>query len=101
MDPVSRTATSPARRGEDASVVTARCWGSRGSIPSPGPTTVRYGGNTTCFEVLHQGQRLIFDAGSGIRPLGMEIVEKGPNAIHIFLTHFHWDHIQGLSLIHI
>jgi len=76
-------------------VVTVRCWGTRGSIPSPGPNTVRYGGNTTCFEVCYQGSRLIFDAGSGIRPLGMEIVEKGPNAIHIFLTHFHWDHIQG------
>jgi len=95
LDPVSRTAPSPARRAEDASVVTARCWGTRGSIPSPGPTTVRYGGNTTCFEVKHQGTRLIFDAGSGIRLLGSEIVEKGPNAIHIFLTHFHWDHIQG------
>ncbi|MGE0160186.1 MAG: MBL fold metallo-hydrolase [Gemmatimonadales bacterium] len=76
-------------------MVTVRCWGTRGSIPSPGPSTVRYGGNTSCFEVCYQGQRLIFDAGSGIRPLGMEIVEKGPNAIHIFLTHFHWDHIQG------
>jgi phosphoribosyl 1,2-cyclic phosphodiesterase len=95
LDPVSRTATRPARTMDDASAVTVRCWGTRGSIPSPGPTTVRYGGNTSCFEVLHQGERLIFDAGSGIRPLGMEIVEKGPNAIHIFLTHFHWDHIQG------
>jgi phosphoribosyl 1,2-cyclic phosphodiesterase len=95
LDPVSRTATSPSRRAHDASAVTVCCWGTRGSIPSPGPTTVRYGGNTTCFEVRHQGLRLILDAGSGIRPLGMEIVEKGPNAIHIFLTHFHWDHIQG------
>ena len=95
MDPVSRTAPPPARRTEDASAVTVRCWGTRGSIPSPGPSTVRYGGNTSCFEVCHQGARLIFDAGSGIRPLGAEIVEKGPNAIHIFLTHFHWDHIQG------
>jgi phosphoribosyl 1,2-cyclic phosphodiesterase len=75
--------------------VLARCWGTRGSIPSPGPRTVRYGGNTTCFEVRHQGRRLIFDAGSGVRPLGTDLVEKGPNAIHIFLTHFHWDHIQG------
>jgi phosphoribosyl 1,2-cyclic phosphodiesterase len=75
--------------------VTVRCWGTRGSIPSPGPQTVRYGGNTTCMEVCADGQRLIFDAGSGIRPLGMDLVERGPNAIHIFLTHFHWDHIQG------
>ncbi|MCH7992458.1 MAG: MBL fold metallo-hydrolase [Gemmatimonadetes bacterium] len=40
-------------------------------------------------------ERIIFDAGSGIRPLGMDLVENGPNAVHIFLTHFHWDHIQG------
>jgi len=95
LDPVSRTAPSPARKTDDASAVTVRCWGTRGSIPSPGPTTVRYGGNTTCLEVRHAGSRLIFDAGSGIRPLGMEVLEKGPNTIHIFLTHFHWDHIQG------
>lgn len=75
--------------------VTVRCWGTRGSIPSPGPKTVRFGGNTTCLEVNVGEQRLIFDAGSGIRPLGMDIVERGPNAIPIFLTHFHWDHIQG------
>jgi phosphoribosyl 1,2-cyclic phosphodiesterase len=95
LDPVSRTAPSPARKTDDASAVTVRCWGTRGSIPTPGPTTVRYGGNTTCVEVVHAGSRLIFDAGSGIRPLGMEVLEKGPNTIHIFLTHFHWDHIQG------
>lgn len=75
--------------------MTVRCWGSRGSIPSPGPETVRFGGNTTCFEVRHRGTRLVFDAGSGIRLLGADLVEKGPNSIHIFLTHFHWDHIQG------
>jgi phosphoribosyl 1,2-cyclic phosphodiesterase len=75
--------------------VTVRCWGTRGSIPSPGPQTVRYGGNTTCVEVCGWNRRIIFDAGSGIRPLGDDLVERGPNAIHIFLTHFHWDHIQG------
>lgn len=72
-----------------------RCWGTRGSIPAPGPHTVRYGGNTTCLEVSDGTTRLIFDAGSGIRPLGVEVFERGPNSIHIFLTHFHWDHIQG------
>ena len=81
--------------GSTGTDVTVRCWGTRGSIPSPGPHTVRYGGNTTCMEVCAGDQRLIFDAGSGIRPLGMDLVERGPNAIHIFLTHFHWDHIQG------
>ncbi|MDH3271288.1 MAG: MBL fold metallo-hydrolase [Gemmatimonadota bacterium] len=75
--------------------VTVHCWGTRGSIPSPGPKTVRYGGNTTCLEVSVGEQRLIFDAGSGIRLLGQGIAERGPNAIPIFLTHFHWDHIQG------
>jgi phosphoribosyl 1,2-cyclic phosphodiesterase len=75
--------------------VTLRCWGTRGSIPSPGPETVRYGGNTTCFEIRHGATRLIIDAGSGIRPLGLDMVAGGSKAIHIFLTHFHWDHIQG------
>lgn len=72
-----------------------RCWGTRGSIPTPGSETVRHGGNTTCVEVTDGDTRLIFDAGSGIRPMGVDVFEKGPNQIHIFLTHFHWDHIQG------
>ncbi|MDX1492744.1 MAG: MBL fold metallo-hydrolase [Longimicrobiales bacterium] len=87
-------ASGPRERGQE-NQVTVRCWGTRGSIPSPGPKTVRFGGNTTCLEVNAGEQRLIFDAGSGIRPLGLDIVERGPNAIPIFLTHFHWDHIQG------
>jgi phosphoribosyl 1,2-cyclic phosphodiesterase len=78
-----------------SSNISVRCWGTRGSIPSPGPETVRHGGNTTCLEVCGADLRIIFDAGSGIRPLGLDLVEKGPNAVHIFLTHFHWDHIQG------
>ena len=76
-------------------LVSARCWGTRGSIPSPGPETARYGGNTTSFEVRYGDQRLIFDAGSGLRMLGMDLLEKGGDFHHIFLTHFHWDHIQG------
>jgi phosphoribosyl 1,2-cyclic phosphodiesterase len=95
LDPISSVEPSAKRSARDGSAIVARCWGTRGSIPTPGPTTVRYGGNTTCLELHHEGTRLIFDAGSGIRPLGSDIVEKGPNAIHIFLTHFHWDHIQG------
>ena len=75
--------------------VIVRCWGTRGSIPTPGPSTVRYGGNTTSIEIRYGDTRIIFDAGSGIRPLGTDLVEKGPNDVHIFLTHFHWDHIQG------
>ena len=102
MDSAADTRTPPAARGAKLDMeeglgdcVTVRCWGTRGSIPSPGPKTVRFGGNTTCLEVNVREQRIIFDAGSGIRPLGMDIVERGPNAIPIFLTHFHWDHIQG------
>jgi phosphoribosyl 1,2-cyclic phosphodiesterase len=75
-----------------------RCWGTRGSLPSPGPGTVRYGGNTSCVEVLDAGgHRLILDAGSGIRPLGealSSMADAGP--LELFLSHFHWDHIQGL-----
>ena len=102
MEPPPDTETRPTAESTQrdpepgqAGYVTVRCWGTRGSIPSPGPKTVRFGGNTTCLEVNVGEQRLIFDAGSGIRPLGMDIVERGPNAIPIFLTHFHWDHIQG------
>lgn len=95
MDPVTRAEPATERRPKAGSGVGLRCWGTRGSIPTPGPETVRYGGNTTCFELRHGAARLIFDAGSGIRPLGLDVVEKGPDTIHIFLTHFHWDHIQG------
>jgi phosphoribosyl 1,2-cyclic phosphodiesterase len=80
---------------DSSSPISVRCWGTRGSIPSPGPSTVRHGGNTTCVEVCGADLRIAFDAGSGIRPLGVDLVERGPNAVHIFLTHFHWDHIQG------
>lgn len=73
------------------------CWGTRGSIPVPGPETVRYGGNTTCVELqLHDGTCLIFDAGTGIRKLGNALLEPGtPVEASIFFTHVHWDHIQG------
>lgn len=76
----------------------ARCWGTRGSVPSPGPTTAGYGGNTSCLEVMaRDGRRFIFDAGSGIRLLGQDILAQGSVApTELFLTHFHWDHIQGL-----
>jgi len=71
--------------------------GVRGSIPSPGPHTVRYGGNTTCLEVWSDdGQLIILDAGSGIFPLANMLLDKMPLHAHIFNTHSHWDHIQGL-----
>jgi phosphoribosyl 1,2-cyclic phosphodiesterase len=72
-------------------------WGTRGSIPVPGPTTIRYGGNTTCVEVEgRDGTTLIIDAGTGIRALGADLMKRGENGpIHVLFTHFHWDHIQG------
>lgn len=70
-----------------------RFWGTRGSIPAPGPATVRYGGNTSCVEVrLEDGTLIILDAGSGIRPLGASL---GACDGTLLLTHYHWDHIQG------
>lgn len=72
-------------------------WGVRGSIPSPGPKTVRYGGNTTCIEVrTEEGDLIILDAGSGIVPLAYTLFPELPLTCHLFLTHTHWDHIQGL-----
>lgn len=72
-------------------------WGVRGSIPTPGPTTVRYGGNTACLE-LQMGSRLfILDAGSGIRALGQDLLQRNkPVRAHVFISHTHWDHIQGI-----
>ncbi len=76
--------------------LSVRCWGTRGSIPSPGPATAGYGGNTTCLEVKAGDRRLIFDAGTGIRLLGNKLMEEDADRkACIFLTHFHWDHIQG------
>lgn len=72
-------------------------WGVRGSIPAPGPKTVKYGGNTTCIEVRTlSGELLILDAGTGIHALAHSLATQTPLTAHIFLTHTHWDHIQGL-----
>lgn len=74
-----------------------RLWGTRGSIPVPGPDTIRYGGNTTCIEVrLEDGTIIIFDAGTGIRPLGLALMaEQQPLDLKLIFTHTHWDHLQG------
>ena len=76
----------------------ARVWGCRGSLASPGADTVRYGGNTSCVEVrLESGHLLILDAGTGIRPLGAAMDDEPFDELHIFLTHLHLDHLQGLG----
>lgn len=74
-------------------------WGVRGSIPAPGPGTVRIGGNTSCVEVQTADREIIIlDAGTGIRMLGMDILERGLDRLIavLFFSHTHWDHIQGL-----
>ena len=74
-----------------------RFWGVRGSIPSPGPKTVRYGGNTTCIEVRSDaGELIILDAGTGIAALSQTLLAQLPLTANIFITHTHWDHIHGL-----
>jgi phosphoribosyl 1,2-cyclic phosphodiesterase/ActR/RegA family two-component response regulator len=74
-------------------------WGVRGSVPTPGPTTLEYGGNTPCVEVRADGQLIILDAGTGLRLLGRELMTEcgeQPVDLTLLLTHTHWDHIQGL-----
>ena len=73
-------------------------WGTRGSIAVPSAETLRYGGNTTCVEVRADGEIIVLDAGSGIRPLGLALAEEfqaQPINLSLFITHAHWDHIQG------
>ncbi len=75
-----------------------KLWGVRGSIPVPGLTTARYGGNTSCVEVRADGEIIVLDAGSGIRLLGMALEQEfgsRPINLTLLITHVHWDHIQG------
>lgn len=74
-------------------------WGVRGSTPAPGPSTVEYGGNTSCVEVRAKGELIILDAGTGLRLLGRQLMDEfkdQPLHLTMLLTHTHWDHIQGL-----
>ena len=75
--------------------LSARIWGCRGSVPTPGEATVRFGGNTPCVEVrTSDGGLLILDAGTGLRQLGAQLERDGP--VHVLLTHLHFDHVEGL-----
>ena len=90
-------------------LVSIRFWGVRGSVPTPGPGSVKYGGNTSCIEVRADGELIILDAGTGIKQLGnaplkenaAEMLEAGEEPLDLtrmtlLISHTHWDHIQGL-----
>jgi phosphoribosyl 1,2-cyclic phosphodiesterase len=87
--PSAPASSSPAR---------IKFWGTRGSIAVPGPETLRYGGDTTCVELRADGEIVVLDAGSGIRPLGVALQKEfqgQPINLSLLITHAHWDHIQG------
>src|SRR5246127_2406486 len=74
-------------------------WGTRGSIPKPGPTTLRYGGNTVSLEIRSaRGTLVIIDCGTGLHGLGLKLLSAGGKGLsgHILISHTHWDHIQGV-----
>src|SRR5262249_60259068 len=76
-----------------------RFWGTRGSLPKPGPTTMRYGGNSPCVEIRTADQQVVvLDCGTGAQELGQALLTSGGGRVrgHLLLTHMHWDHIQGL-----
>jgi phosphoribosyl 1,2-cyclic phosphodiesterase len=83
-------------------MLSVRFWGDRGSIPCPGPATVKYGGNTSCLEIRADDRLVIIDFGTGIKPFGDWLMandfKKGPIDTDIFITHTHWDHIMGFPM---
>ena len=82
------------------SAMSVAFWGVRGTVPSPGASTVRYGGNTPCVEVRCGEQRIVLDAGTGLRPLGDHLMQSASAIdVDIFLSHCHIDHINGLPEI--
>ncbi|MFZ5894551.1 MAG: MBL fold metallo-hydrolase [Myxococcota bacterium] len=74
-----------------------RFWGTRGSIPTPGHATRRYGGNTSCVEIRFDDTLFICDGGTGLRELGLALLARKAEGVeaHMFFSHMHWDHIQG------
>ena len=105
----SRTSLGPASAAESRALgeaddareqaVRVRFWGVRGSYSVPGPSTVRFGGNTSCVEVSAGTQTVVFDAGTGIIGLGRDLIQRHgdrPGSVYIFLSHTHHDHIEGL-----
>jgi phosphoribosyl 1,2-cyclic phosphodiesterase len=100
---VSRKAAENRTEVREIMSITVTFWGTRGSIATPGPGTVEFGGNTSCVEVEAGGDRIIFDTGTGVRGLGQKMLRERqaqagarPLSAAIFYSHVHWDHIQGL-----
>ena len=96
LDGLLKTIKEMLSTGE--SVLTVRFWGTRGSIPTPGRSTLRYGGNTACVEIRAGENILLFDCGSGVREAGLALMRESegrPIRVHLFVSHTHWDHIQG------
>jgi CheY-like chemotaxis protein/phosphoribosyl 1,2-cyclic phosphodiesterase len=81
--------------GLDTSRLRCTLWGTRGSTPTPGARFLRHGGNTSCMSVVLGDEQFVFDAGTGIRELGFEVLSSPRRKLHLFITHTHWDHIQG------
>jgi len=99
--PVMPSAAPSLKTPSDQTTV-VKFWGVRGSIPTPGQTTVFFGGNTSCVEVRADGEIIVLDAGSGIRPLGESLAAEfrgQPIEVTILITHTHWDHIQGFPFL--
>src|ERR1051325_5715675 len=86
----------PPRKRSPRKSLSVHFWGVRGSLASPGRGTLKTGGNTACVEVRAGGETVIFDLGTGLRPLGIELMKNGPVRASLFLSHYHWDHIAGL-----
>ena len=85
----------------DKAKIQVSFWGTRGSVSTPGRSTEKYGGNTPCVSMRYENTFIIFDAGTGIRNLGLEWmnsreIQQSRLPLHLFLSHTHWDHIQGL-----
>jgi len=79
-----------------------KCWGSRGSIAVAGSEYSKFGGETTCIQVIAKsGENVIIDAGTGIRKLGIDLDAKAQRKIYILLTHAHWDHISGFTFLNL
>jgi phosphoribosyl 1,2-cyclic phosphodiesterase len=86
----------PSKKSGGSTSLRVRIWGARGSVPVSGSEFRRYGGNTPCVEMRCGDHTLLFDAGSGIRPAGVSMLKSGVRKVHLFLTHFHYDHVLGL-----